>query len=199
MVETTSPLAQAERTLLINRCLYGEWNMESFPTLDPRQLVLVLYSTGIHPAVLEDTGLYGLRVEREPRGLILKLRRPKTRRPVTIPLFWQRLFEEHNPNADSRMQPFWPDIQSWIEDWLKFWTERSRQVIFQDVRRWGMQNGLPRLCPRVLRHDFIARCYETTRDVNLTAALATCSPRIAMDYARLGSVMEWFAAPPSTR
>lgn len=194
MVNTTTALSQEERLLVLKGAVEGTWNYDSFPTLDPRQLILAFWSIGFHPEVLQDTGKWGLRIEHDERGLAAKWNRPKNRRSVAVPLYWQLLFEEKNPLVDQRMRSVWPDVQPWIEDWLTHWIERSRQVIFQDVRRWGIQAGVPRLSPRVLRHDFIARCYETTHDVNLTMALAGASLSITMDYARPESVMQWFRA-----
>lgn len=192
MVNTTTPLSLEERHLLLERAVHGPWNYESFPTRDPRKLVLFLYSTGMHPEVLSDTGKYEVSIEKEIQGLVVKWRRPKQKKYVNAPLYWQAAFDRKDPNFDPAMREFWPDIQAWVQDWFTYWVHCRREVVFRDVRRWGHQNGIPRLAPRVLRHDYIARVYETVHDVNHTRNMAGCSLSIAMDYADSNSVLSLF-------
>lgn len=155
---STQPLSPDDEEVVRNWCLENAYSTDPVVRRQARTTA-VLFTFGMHPIVLTQPR-YELKWN--PKRRVLTWFRAKTFEAMEFPL------------AEGKLP--------WIEEFLGDLRPMDPTAIHSVVMRAGRRMGVPRLCPRALRHDVAARVVERG-SISAARKLTGTTPRVLLGYA----------------
>lgn len=155
---STQPLPPEDEELVRNWCFEHAHDADEAVRRWARTTAM-LFTFGMHPIVLTQPR-YEIRWN--PKRRVLTWLRPKTYEFMEFPL------------AEGKLP--------WIEEFLGDLRPLDPSAIKRAVRKAGLRMGVPKLCPRNLRHDVAARLVERG-SISAARKLTGTTPRVLLGYA----------------